>query len=110
MPLLERVRVEVYIPDPHRPEYDKLLRSLEEEFVYTFGGCTIVRGLDGSYLSQLGNRIPDRINLIYTDVPLALSVDFALVAGYAGQLKRAAFDALTEEAVMVAVEQIYHVV
>ena len=110
MPLLERVRVEVYIPDPHRPEYDNLLRSLEVEFAHTFGGCTIVRGLDGSYLSQFGNRIPDRINLIYTDVPLALSVDFALVAGYAGHLKRAATEALTEEAVMVAVEQIYHVV
>lgn len=110
MPLLERVRVEVYIPDPHRPEYDKLLRSLEEKFVYTFGGCTIVRGLDGSYLSQLWSRIPDRINLIYTDVPLALSVDFALVAGYAGQLQRAAAEVLTEESVMVAVEQIYHVV
>ena len=110
MPLLERVRIEVYIPDPHDPEYDKLLRTLEEEFTYTFGGCTILRGLDGSYLSQLGNHLPDRINLIYTDAPLALSVDFALVAGYAGKLKHSAAEALTEEAVMVAVEQIYHVV
>lgn len=110
MPLLERVRVEVYIPDPHRPEYDKLLRTLETEFTYTFGGCTILRGLDGSYLSQLGNHLPDQINLIYTDAPLALSVDFTLVAGYAHQLKRVASEALREEAVMVAVEQIYHVV
>ena len=110
MPLLERVRIEVYIPDPHDPEYDKLLRTLEEEFTYTFGGCTILRGLDGSYLSQLGHHLPDRINLIYTDAPLALSVDFALVAGYAGKVKHSASEALTEEAVMVAVEQIYHVV
>jgi hypothetical protein len=110
LPLLERVRIEVYIPDPHHPEYDKLLRTLEEEFTYTFGGCTILRGLDGSYLFQLGSHIPDRINLIYTDAPLALSVDFALVAGYAGKLKSSASEALTEEAVMVAVEQIYHVV
>ena len=76
MPLLERVRVEVYIPDPHRPEYDKLLRSLQEEFTYTFGGCTILRGLDGSYLSQLGNQIPDRINLIYTDAPTSVVSGF----------------------------------
>jgi len=110
LPLLERVRVEVYIPDPHSPEYDKLLRSLQEEFTYTFGGCTILRGLDGSYLSQLGNHIPDRINLIYTDAPLALSVDFALVAGYAHHVKRVASEALNEEAVMVAVEQTYHVI
>jgi len=110
LPLLERVRVEVYIPDPHKPEYDKLLRLLQEEFTYTFGGCTILRGLDGSYLSRFGDHTPDRINLIYTDAPLALSVDFALVAGYAHQVKRVAGEALNEETVMVAVEQTYHVV
>ena len=110
MPLLERVRVEIYLPDPHLTKYDNLLRSFEEEFTYAFGGCTILRGLDGSYLSQVGNHIPDRINLIYTDVPLAFSIDFAIVAGYAGQLKRAAAEALDEEEIMVVVEQIYHVV
>jgi hypothetical protein len=36
LPLLERVRVEIYIPDPHNLENDKLLRSLVEEFTYTF--------------------------------------------------------------------------
>ena len=108
MPLLERVRVEVYIPDPHVTEYDNLLRSLEYEFTYAFGGCTIVRGLEGSYLSTFGDRITDRINLIYSDVPLALSLDFALVAGYVRELKRASIEALSEEDVMVAVAQIYH--
>ena len=85
LPLLERVRVEVYLPDPHLTEYDNLLRTFEEEFTYAVGGCTIVRGLEGSYLSQLGRRIPDRINLIYSDVSLALSTDFALVAAYVGE-------------------------
>lgn len=110
MPLLERVRVEVYFPDPHLTAYDNLLRSFETEFTYAFGGCTIVRGLEGSYLSQLGRRIPDHINLIYSDVSLALSTDFALVARYASQLKRAATEALDEEVVLVTVEQIYHMV
>ena len=110
MPLLERVRVEVYIPDPHLTKYDNLLRTFEEEFTYAVGGCTIVRGLEGSYLSQLGRHIPDQVNLIYSDLALALSTDFALVAGYAGQLKRAATEALDEEVVLVTVEQIYHMV
>ena len=44
MPLLERVRVEVYIPDPSQLKYENLLLSLEEEFTYAFGGCSIVRG------------------------------------------------------------------
>ena len=110
MPLLERVRVEVYLPDPHVTEYDNLLRSFEYEFTYAFGGCTIIRGLEGNYRSKFGNRIIDRINLIYADVPLALSVDFALVAAYVRELKRASIEALTEEDLMVAVTQIYHAI
>ena len=110
MPLLERVRVEIYLPDPRVTEYDNLLRSFENEFTYAFGGCTIIRGLEGSYLSKLGSRTIDRINLIYSDVPLALSVDFALVASYVREVKLASIDALTEEDVMVAVTQIYHAI
>jgi hypothetical protein len=102
--------VEVYLPDPHRIEYDNLLRSLEKEFTYAFGGCTIVRGMEGNYHSYFGAHLLDAINLIYTDVPLALSVDFALIAGYVRELKGSATEALGEEAVMVAVEQIYHAV
>ena len=71
MPLLERVRVEIYIPDPSIAEYENLLRSFEAEFTYAFGGCTILRGLEG-YLSQFGNRIHDRFNVIYSDIPLAV--------------------------------------
>ena len=110
MPLLERVRVEVYLPDPHLPEYENLLRLLAQEFTYSFGGCSVVRGLEGSYLSMRGNVMQDRINLIYSDVPLALSLDFAAVAAYARALKRVAMETLAEEAVLITVEQIYHAV
>ena len=54
MPLLERVRVEVYIPDLTADAYHNLLQSFEDEFTYAFGGCTIVSGLEGSYLSKIG--------------------------------------------------------
>jgi hypothetical protein len=110
LPLLERARVEVYVPDLPAPHYRNLLLSFEEEFTYAFGGCTIVRGLDGSYLSSAGVKTPDRINLIYTDVPLALSTNSESAARYADELKRAAFDVLDEESVLVAVGQIYHAV
>jgi hypothetical protein len=63
LPLLERVRVEVYLPDLSSSEYQNLLRSFEEEFTYACGGTSIVRGLQGSYLSESGQRIPDRINV-----------------------------------------------
>ncbi|MEK6279730.1 MAG: hypothetical protein AABN95_05190 [Acidobacteriota bacterium] len=108
MPLLERARVEVYIPDLPIPHYRNLLLSFEEEFTYAFGGCTILRGLDGSYLSDAGRKTSDLINLIYTDLPVALSTNFESAAQYAGELKQAALEALAEETVLVAVEQIYH--
>jgi len=87
-----------------------LLLSFEEEFTYAFGGCTIVRGLDGSYLSLAGIKSPDRINLIYTDVPLALSTNFERAARYADELKQTASEALNEETVLVAVSKLYHAV
>ncbi|HET6852446.1 MAG TPA: hypothetical protein VFH46_08975 [Pyrinomonadaceae bacterium] len=110
MPLLERVRVEVYLPDPHLAEYEKLLQSLAEEFTYAFGGCSIVRGLEGSYLSIGGMVMPDRINLLYADIPTALTTNFTVVAGYAGELKRAAMEVLAEETILITVEQIHHAV
>ena len=110
MPLLERARVEVYVPDLPAAQYRNLLLSFEEEFTYAFGGCTIVRGLEGSYLSTAGAKTPDRINLIYTDLPLALSTNFEIAARYANELKQVASNLLTEETVFVAVGQIYHAV
>lgn len=108
MPLLERTRVEIYLPDLPSSQYQNLLRSLEVELTYAFGGASIVRGLEGSYLSVSGERMPDRINLLYSDAPLALSTDFAGVAAYVRELKRAAMEELQEEAILISVEQIYH--
>lgn len=110
MPLLERARVEVYVPDLPVPTYRNLLLSFEEEFTYTFGGCTIMRGLEGSYLSEAGLKVPDRINLIYAGLPLALSTHIDSTTRYAHELKAAAAAALAEETVMVTVEQLYHVI
>ena len=108
MPLLEQVRIEVYIPEPQLPEYENLVHLLANELTYAFGGCSIVRGIEGSYLSIYGDRIPDRITVIYTDVPIALSTEFAVVAAYSRTLKEAVMEALAEEAVMISVEQVYH--
>ncbi|MBA3766157.1 MAG: hypothetical protein H0W99_04040, partial [Acidobacteria bacterium] len=55
-------------------------------------------------------RIMRHLHLIYTDLPLALSTNFEGVARYAGELKQAAVEALAEEAILVAVTQVYHAV
>jgi hypothetical protein len=110
LPLLEWIRVEVYIPDLPADTYCNLLRSFEEEFTYAFGGCTIVSGLEGSYLSKIGTKVPDRINLIYADLPLALSTNFDHMARYTGALRKVSLEALSEESVLVAAIQFYHAV
>ena len=108
MPLLEKARVEVYLPDLPRAAYRNLLSALSQEFTYTFGGCTIIRGLDGSYLSQAGLPIQDRINLIYTDTPYTFQENIETISMYADKLKVAAFAALEEEAILIAVSKVYH--
>lgn len=108
MPLSAKVRVEVYLPDLPNAVYQDLLRTFSEEFSYTFGGCTVIRGLDGNYLSNFGQLIFDRINLIYTDTPFDFQENLASVSVYTDKLRIAAFKALDEEAILVAVWQVYH--
>jgi hypothetical protein len=108
LPLSEKAGIEVYLPDLPRAAYQDLLSALEQEFTYAFGGCTIVRGLDGSYLSRSGAQIQDRINLIYTDTPYDFEENFEVISAYADKLRDAASAALEEEAVLVAAFKIYH--
>jgi hypothetical protein len=98
----------VYIPDLPQQPYQNLLDALAQEFTYTFGGATILRGLDGHYLSRGGLRMQDRIHLIYTDTPFAFEENFASIARYADALRDAAFEALEEEAILVVALQVYH--
>ncbi|HXG65201.1 MAG TPA: hypothetical protein VNO70_08840 [Blastocatellia bacterium] len=108
MPLSERARIEVYLPDLPKPSYQDLLEALDQEFTHAFGGCTIIRGLDGSYLSNLGIRMQDRIHLIYTDVAISFEKNLQKIATYTDRLREAAFEALEEEAILVAVLKVYH--
>ena len=91
MPLSARTRIEVYLPDTPRQAYRDLLAVFEQEFTYTFGGCTLWRGLEGDYLSDAGVPVRDRINLLYTDTPHSLEKNFALVSRYTDVLRDIAF-------------------
>ncbi len=108
MPLSEKTRIEVYLPDLPAPAYRRLLDTFEQEFTYTFGGCTIIHGLSGSYLSLLGFSIPDRVNLLYTDAPFAFGNATELLSRYTDELRDAAFQALDEEAILVVAWPVYH--
>lgn len=108
MPLSEKARIEVYLPDSPRPAYQDLLAAFEAEFTYTFGGCTTVRGLEGNYLSVASDIVRDRINLVYSDMPFAFQKYRPLIARYADELRDAALLALDEEAILVVVVAIHH--
>jgi hypothetical protein len=58
LPLSEKARIEVYLPDVAHPAYAELLDVFDREFTYAFGGCTLARGRKGSYLSNLGSVEP----------------------------------------------------
>ena len=81
---------------------------MEREFTYTFGGCTIVRGLDGSYLSQAGNPMQDKVNIIFTDLPLRLEQNLRRLSSYTENLTVAALDALEEESILATAFKVYH--
>lgn len=108
MPLSEKARIEVYIPDLPKQSYQNLLAAFDQEFTYAFGGCTIIRGLEGSYLSRLGLKMQDRVNLIYTDTSFAFEGNFLKISRYTDKLREAAFEALEEEAVLVATLKVFH--
>ena len=108
MPLSEKARVEVYVPDLPTLPYQNLLNTLEQEFTYTFGGCTLVRGLHGSYLSEAGFPIADRVSVIYTDASVGFEPNLPALSRFTDKLRRAAFEALEEEAVLVVVYKVYH--
>jgi hypothetical protein len=108
LPLSEKARIEVYLPDLPKTSYQDLLTAFDQEFTYAFGGCTIIRGLEGSYLSHAGLILQDRINLIYTDTPYEFRGNFEVIAKYTDKLREAAFKALEEEAILVAVYPVYH--
>ena len=108
MPLSEKARIEVYLPDLPAQAYRALLEALDREFTYAFGGCSILQGLSGSYLSHHGILMEDRVNVIYTDTPFALTANEKKLSRYMNELREAAFAALDEEAILVVLLRVYH--
>jgi hypothetical protein len=62
LPLSEKVRIELFIPDLPDPIYSSILDRLGDELSYAFGGCTVVPAL-GKYRSQSGLILQDKINI-----------------------------------------------
>lgn len=106
MPLSKRARIEIYIPSG--AAYGRLQAVLERELIYAFGGCTVVGGAKGSYLSLDGTRETESINLVYADTPFEMSEGADELSRYSDELKAVALQATREESVLIVVHEIFH--
>jgi len=48
------------------------------------------------------------VNVIYTDAPLSLAANEQALSQYVDELRQAAYAALEEEAILVALLRVYH--
>lgn len=103
MPLLKRARIEIYLPAGK-----KLQKAFEHEFLYTFGGCTVITDIRGLYLASNNEADFDRIDLVYADTPFDFDKNFKALSKYTDQLRAVALEATGEESVLVVVHGIYH--
>ena len=108
MPLLRRARIEVYLPDKREIAYRRLKKAIEREFLFTFGGCTVIGDIKGLYLSSGDRRETDKITLVYADTPFGLSRNMKLISGYADSVREACSEALPEQSVLVVVHEVMH--
>ena len=108
MPLSKRARIEVYLPDEPIAVYKRLHRAIESEFLFTFGGCTVVRDIKGHYLRSGKQPEVDRISLVYADTPFGLRSNLKLISEYADAVRDACSEALPEQSVLVVVHEVYH--
>ena len=109
MPLSEKVRIEIFIPDLPDPIYNRILEEFSDELSYAFGGCTITSS-SGKFRSASGVILPDKINILFTDTPFEWGKDRAVITHYAEELHDIIQRALAgEEAILISVHSVYHV-
>jgi hypothetical protein len=96
------------LPERGDDAYGRLQRAFEQEFLHTFGGCTVIKNNIGMYLGADGAADFDRVNVIYADTPFDLDKNFQDISDYADLLRDAALEATREESILIVVHGIYH--
>ena len=108
MPLSKRARIEVYLPGRSKAVDRRLQRAFEQEFLATFGGCTVIKNIKGLYLGSDGKADFDKINLVYTDTLFDFVRNVRALSKYTDELRHAAKEASGEESILVVVHEICH--
>jgi hypothetical protein len=108
LPLSEKVRIEIFIPDLPDPIYEYILDGLGDELTYAFGGCTVVQ-THGKYRSPDGLILPDKVNLVFSDTWFRWQPDRLTIELYVERIRTVVQRALErEESILVAVYRVYH--
>ena len=108
MPLSKRARIEIYLPESGKVDHKRLQRALESEFLHTFGGCTVIKGIKGLYLDSAGTPDFDRVSLVYADTPFDFDENFGALSKYTDELRDAVLETSGEESILIVVHGIYH--
>jgi len=106
--LSKRTRIDVYLPEKKAKVYGRLRKAIESEFLFSFGGCTVIEGVRGLYLRSGEKPEEDLITRVYADMPFSLESRFEEVSAYADSIREAVDEALPEQSILVTVEEIYH--
>ena len=106
--LLKRARIEAYLPEKKVRVYRQMRKAIEAEFLFTFGGCTVIKGIKGLYLLSGEEPEQDEITLVYADMPFGLDENFNAVSEYSDAIREAAGEALPEQSILVVVHEVYH--
>lgn len=108
MPLSSRARIEIYLPDAPKKVYRNAQKAFEQEFLETFGGCTIIKGIKGLYLSANSETASDKIILLYADTPFEFRKNRVALAKYTDELREVAYKTTNEESILIVIHEIYH--
>ena len=108
MPLSKRARIEIYLPERGRSDYERMQRAFEREFLHTFGGCTVIKNIKGLYLASDGKTDQEKVSLVYSDTPFDFDEYFEDLSTYTDELREAALEASDEESILIVVHGIYH--
>jgi len=108
LPLSKRARIEIYIPERETSNYAVLESVFEQEFLHTFGGCTVIRNIKGMYLGSDDKTDVEPVSLVYSDTPFDFEENFDAIEQYTDELRAAALEASEEESILIVVHEIYH--
>ncbi len=108
MPLSEKVRIEIFIPDLPDQTYSSILENLGNELTAAFGGCTVILSV-GKYRTIDGVILPDKINILFSDTPFHWGRDRLIIEQYSERLRLSVKRSLQEEeSILVSIYPVYH--